>query len=147
EMRDVGKAERAGPALDRVRRAENAVEAFGVGLLHAAAALQHALDVEQLRLHRGDAFETLLEERRVESPQVDRHAAYPRTLRTTSTSCSGLNGLTIHPVAPALRPWSRLPACDSVVSMRIGVNLYCSMARSDFTSVMPSIFGILTSAM
>ena len=47
----------------------------------------------------------------------------PRTFWTVATSCSGLNGLTSQPVAPAALPSAFLSAADSVVSISMGVNL------------------------
>ena len=52
-----------------------------------------------------------------------RWAYQPRTFCTVATSCSGLNGLTSQPVAPAALPSDFLSAADSVVSISIGVNL------------------------
>ena len=65
-----------------------------------------------------------------------------RTTLATLQHCSGLNGLTIHPVAPAAFPSSFFSCCDSVVSMRIGVNLNSGFARSCRIMVMPSMTGI-----
>ncbi|KAF0232829.1 MAG: hypothetical protein FD177_2186 [Desulfovibrionaceae bacterium] len=48
---------------------------------------------------------------------------YRRTFCTTASSCSGLKGFTIQPVAPASLPSCFLPAWDSVVSMTMGMNL------------------------
>ena len=47
----------------------------------------------------------------------------PSTFCTVATSCSGLNGLTSQPVAPAALPSDFLSAADSVVSISSGVNL------------------------
>ncbi len=48
---------------------------------------------------------------------------HANTFFTTLKSCSGLNGLTIQPVAPAALPSCRFRSCDSVVRINIGVNL------------------------
>jgi len=49
--------------------------------------------------------------------------AYPNIFFTVASSLSGLNGFTIHPVAPARLPSTFLLSPTSVVNIKIGVNL------------------------
>src|SRR5690606_21987869 len=104
QVGDRGEAEGGGAALDRVRRAEDDVDRLGVGPAR--------LERQQAALHRVQALAALLEECGVEAGDVHAQA---RTLRTVATSCSGSNGLTSQPVAPAALPSIFLSAPDSVV--------------------------------
>ena len=133
--------------------AEQAVElAIGAGDLaarrqgqqgtgnHFVQAEQIAVDGTHLPLvHQqlGIAFANLLLERgdpRIRSDRgsrcqtsaaVDRCRAhgYPSTRWMVAISCSGLNGLTSQPVAPAALPSAFFSGVDSVVSISSGVNL------------------------
>src|SRR5512139_1387590 len=55
---------------------------------------------------------------------------HPSTFLTTARSCSGLNGFTIQPVAPAAFPSTFFSACDSVVRRIMGMNLQAGFARN-----------------
>src|SRR5437868_5583559 len=80
------------------------------------------VELQQRSFHRVQRFEALVEERIVKLCKIERHN-YLSTRRMVATSCSGSNGLTIQPVAPASLP-SRLRSTeDSVVNIRIGVCL------------------------
>src|SRR5208337_2705161 len=70
---------------------------------------------------------------------------YPRTFFTTARSCSGLKGLTIHPVAPAVFPSCFFSGWDSVVSITMGMNLQEGLALNRRMSSMPSTLGMLRS--
>ena len=126
------EAEGAGAALDRVRGAEHRVDDFRVLLAR--------FERQQASLHRIQPLAAFFKERGVETLQIHAHGAWgpvakggrvvrgacwdqPRTFCTVATSCSGLNGLTSQPVAPAALPSDFLSAADSVVSISIGVNL------------------------
>src|SRR3954467_10209759 len=64
--------------------------------------------------------------------------AHPHTRCTSSTSFSGLNGLTSQPVAPAPRPSAFFAGSDSVVSIRIGTDRCFGSARNARISPTPS---------
>ncbi len=125
------EAEGAGATLDGVGGAEHRIDDLRV--------LLPRFQGQQAGLHRVEAFAALLEEGGVEALQVHAHGRgnpetwgrggsgvpgdQPSTFCTVATSCSGLNGLTSQPVAPAALPSDFLSAADSVVSISIGVNL------------------------
>src|ERR1044072_3216460 len=104
------------------------------------------VQLQQRGLQRVESFEALVEEGVVELCEVERHGYLSSTRCTVAISCAGSNGLTIQPVAPALLP-SRLRSAElSVVSIRIGVWLYCGSARSARITSKPSRSGMFTSS-
>src|SRR3954471_11533591 len=74
-----------------------------------------------------------------------RHGGPYRTFLRVSSRTSGLKGLTIQPVAPALLPFCLRSVPASVVSTRIGMNLQSGSARRLCTRSMPFMPGMLTS--
>ncbi|MNZ73889.1 hypothetical protein D3C78_923180 [compost metagenome] len=109
----VVETEHAAGALDRVRGAEDAVEGFRFRLVE--------IEADQQQFEGGQVFVGFLEEH-LEKLAHAVHAGHPygRTLRVTSSSFGGSNGLTSQPLAPAARPCCFMASLDSVVSMRIG---------------------------
>ena len=115
KFRDRLKSEGTAAPLDRMGTAENHVDHFGI----IAAVIQ----LQQGGLHVREVLKALFKKDLMELCDVHCHGNQPSTRLTVETSCSGLKGLTIQPVAPAALPSCFLSAADSVVSVRMGVNL------------------------
>ncbi len=92
--------------------AEDGMNAFAVG---------RGAQGQQARLHHVKPFTAFLKEDLgdLRHFQIKAH----RTRATVASSCTGLNGLTIHPVAPACFPASFRSVLDSVVKISMGTNL------------------------
>src|SRR5690606_32192472 len=117
ELGQVGEAEGGGPALDRMRAAEDRVERLLLGCREVQG---EQLLLQPLQVLRGFLEEDLVELAEVEAGAVaagiGRDAAHPAacasafarawssTVATTCTRRSGANGFTSQPVAPAARP-------------------------------------------
>ena len=129
-MREVGnihKTKRCATALDGVRCTENRINFFDIGAV---------IQCQQAGFHDAQSLETFLEENIVKLRKIDGHLVYSlkhafvfmhpvqsRTRRRVLINCSGSNGLTIQPVAPAALPIIFFSVLDSVVRIRIGLNL------------------------
>src|SRR6185312_6298536 len=74
----------------------------------------------------------------VHAAQADTVAPLPSTRSSVASSCVGLKGLSIQPVAPACLPCCLRSWLDSVVSSNSGVSRYAGSVRRCATSMMPS---------
>src|SRR5688572_10916805 len=136
ERRNLRKPKNPGSALDGMRTAKHGVHHLRIRLprFHQQQALLHIL--KQLK--------ALGDEGLAKPCDIVAHIQ-AHTFSITCTSFSGLNGLTIHPVAPALLPSCFFASSASVVSIRIGVNWYSGRCRSARINSIPFMFGMFKS--
>ncbi len=108
---DLLEPEHRARALDRVKRAEGAVDQIAIG--------GRMLEIEQRGLELLEKLLRLLPE---DVGWIGGGHA-PSTFLTTATSCSCWKGLVIHPVAPAAFASRLMASSDSVVRKMIGTPL------------------------
>src|SRR6201999_2295262 len=135
ERRDLVEAEHRAGALDGMQRAEGRIDQLAV--------IRSLAEIQQRRFQRFEQLACFLTK---DLCRVQRR--HDRTsLLTTASSCSGLNGFVIHPVAPALLVYCLTASLDSVVRKTIGSPVNCGSLRSARINSRPFMFGMLRSVM